>query len=86
MDRNLLQYFWNCGDDQIIQFALQRAHLNKREEEVIKLLLDECCTQEEAAEIMGYSSRRVQEFWYSGADKLLNIAWVRAYAKALKTQ
>ncbi len=84
MDRGLLVYFWNCGDDQIIQFAIQRAHLNKHERDVIRLMLDECMTQEEVAEEIGYSTRRTQEFWYSGADKLLNIPWVLAYAKELK--
>ena len=84
MDRSLIQCFWNCGDDQIIQFAIQRAHLNKNEKEIIRLVLDECCTQEEAAEVMGYSTRRTQDIWYSATNKLLNIKWVLAYAKALK--
>lgn len=84
MDRNLLTYFWNCGDDQIIEFAMLRAHLNRHEREVIHLLLDECMTQEEVAERIDFSTRRVQDFWYSGADKLLNIPWVKAYALSLK--
>lgn len=84
MDRGLIQCFWDCGDDAIIQFAIQRAHLNKKEHEVLIHLLDECCTQEECAELMGYSTRRVQEYWYSATRKLLNISWVSAYAKALK--
>lgn len=84
MDRSLLAYFWNCGDDTIIQFAMQRAHLNKHERDVIHLILDECMTQEEVAERINYSPRRTQEFWYSGANKLLNIPWVLAYAKELK--
>lgn len=84
MDNNLLSYFWNCGDDTIIQFALQRGHLNKHEKDVIHLMLDECMTQEETAEAIGYSVRRTQEFWSSGAGKLLSIPWVRAYALELK--
>ena len=84
MDKNLLQYFWNCGDDQIIQFAIQRAHLNRKEQEVLHLLLDECLTQEEAAEEMNYSSRRLQDYWYSASAKMLNIPWVIAYARELK--
>ena len=84
MDKSLLQAFWNCGDNQIIEFAIMRARLNKRENEVIHLLLDECMTQEEVAESLGYSPRRIQDFWYSGARKLLNIPWVNAYARELK--
>lgn len=84
MDRELLFLFWNCGDDQIIQFALTRAHLNKHERDVITYMLDECLTQEETAEKMSYSTRRVQQFWVSGATKLLNIPWVRAFALSLK--
>ena len=82
-DKHLIRLFWNCGDDQIIQFAIQRAHLNKRERDVIHLMLDECMTQEQAAEVLDFSTRRTQEFWYSGVTKLLNIPWVRAYAKEL---
>ena len=84
MNNGLLSYFWNCGDDSIIQFALQRGHLNKREKEVIHLILDECMSQEEAAEEIGYSVRRTQEFWSSGCNKLLSIPWVRAYAMELR--
>lgn len=84
MDRSLLFAFWNCGDNQIIEFALMRARLNKKEREVLSLILDECMTQEQVAEELGYSTRRTQEYWYSGADKLLCIPWVKAYAKSLK--
>lgn len=84
MDRNLLSLFWNCGDNQIIEFACIRAHLNRHEKDVIHYMLDECMTQEDTAEVMGYSTRRIQEFWYSGADKLLSIPWVIAYAKSLR--
>jgi len=52
---------------------------------VIEMMLDNCCTQEEAAELMGYSVRRVQEWWYSATGKLLSIPWVMAYAKQLQT-
>lgn len=82
-DKELLHSFFNCGDDEIIQFALVRAHLNRHEREVIELILDECLTQEQTAERLNYSTRRIQQFWYSGAKKLLNIAWVRAYALSL---
>ena len=86
MDRGLLNYFWGCGDSQIIEFAMLRAYLNRHEREVIHLMLDECYTQEQTAEKLGYSTRAIQMYWYSGADKLLNIPWVLAYAKALKEQ
>lgn len=83
MDRSLLKTFWNCGDNEIIDFAIHRARLNRIEREVIRLTLDECTTQEAAAEIMEISPRRFQEYWYSASDKLLNIPWVAAYAREL---
>ncbi|MCQ2369219.1 MAG: hypothetical protein MJ007_01940 [Paludibacteraceae bacterium] len=83
MKKNLLFAFWNCGDDDIIQFALLKAHLNKNEKAVLILMLDECMTQEEIAEQINYSTRRVQQFWSSGARKLLDIPWVKAYAQSL---
>lgn len=86
MDKDLLIAFWNCGDNQIIEFAMIRARLNKHEREVIEYMLDECYTQEETAEKMNYSVRRVQDFWYSAATKLLNIPWVKAYATSLSEQ
>lgn len=84
MDRTLLKRFWSCGDNDIIEFAIMRARLNKREKDVLRLTLDECMTQEQAAEEMEASTRRVQEWWYMAADKLLSIPWVIAYAKTLK--
>lgn len=84
MDKSLLTYFWNCGDDQIIQFAIQRAHLNKHEKDVLICMLDDCMTQEETAEAIGYSTRRTQEFWSTASGKLLGIPWVKAYALELK--
>lgn len=86
MDRTLIKDFFNCGDDQIIQFAIVRAHLNKKEHDALHLILDECLTQEEAAETIGISTRRFQEWWYSATDKMLNIPWVYAYAKELRKQ
>lgn len=83
MDRHLLKDFWNCGDNQIIEFAILRAHLNRLEKEVVRLLLDECLTQEEAAEAMNIAPRSIQAYWYSAADKLLSIPWVVAYARDL---
>lgn len=84
MDRSFLKDFWNCGDSQIIDFAIMRARLNKHEKEAVRLLLDECMTQEKAAEVMEISTRRIQEYWYSAADKLLAIPWVTAYAQAIR--
>lgn len=86
MDRHLLKDFWNCGDNQIIEFAILRAHLNRLEKEAVRLLLDECLTQEEAAEVMNIAPRSVQCYWYSAADKLLAIPWVRAYARELNSK
>ena len=86
MDRGLIRYFWDCGDSQIIEFAMIRARLNRREKEAVSLLLDECYTQEKAAEVMDISVRNVQKIWYSAAYKLLSIPWVVAYAKELKNK
>lgn len=84
MDRTLLKDFWACGDNQIIEFALMRARLNRLEKEVVVLMLDECMTQEQTAERMDLSVRRVQNLWYDASDKLLSIDWVRAYAVDLR--
>jgi hypothetical protein len=84
MDKELLKYFWNCGDNQIIEFAIMRARLNSKEKMVLECILDGCLTQEQTAEKMGYSTRRVQEFRCSAVRKLLNIDWVRAYAISLR--
>lgn len=86
MERSLVKFFMDCGDDQIIQFALTRAHLNRLEKDVIILMFDECLSQEEIAERLGYSTRRIQDIWYSGAKKLLSIPWVSAFAKELKSR
>ncbi len=83
MDRSLVRDFWNCGDSQIIEFAILRARLNKHEKEVLTCMMDECMTQEQTAEHLDVSTRKVQDWWYSGADKLLSIPWVTAYAKEL---
>ena len=83
MDRSLIKAFWNCGDNQIIEFAIIRARLNKNEKEVLNLMLDMCMTQEQAAEELDISTRKLQDFWYSATDKLLNIPWVKAFAIAL---
>ena len=84
MDRTLIKAFWGCGDNQIIEFAIIRARLNRREKQAVSLMLDECLTQEQASEEMCVSTRRFQEYWYSATDKLLSIPWVAAYAKELK--
>lgn len=85
MYKTLIKFFMDCGDDQIIQFALTRAHLNRREKDVILLMFDECMSQEEIAERLGYSTRRIQDIWYSGSKKLMSIPWVAAYAKELQS-
>lgn len=79
----LLKAFWNCGDSQIIEFALLRARLNRHETEVLTLLLDECMTQESAAEKLDISTRCLQNRLLSAMGKLLNIPWVRVYAESL---
>jgi len=84
MDRGLIKYFWDCGDSQIIDFAIERARLNRQEKQVINLMLDECQTQEAAAEELDLSVRKVQGLWASATDKLLKIPWVKAYACELK--
>ena len=79
-DRSLIKDFWNCGDGALIAYSVMRAKLNRMECEALRLLLDECMTQEEAAEAMDISVRRFQTYWYSAADKLLQLPWVVAYA------
>lgn len=83
MRNKLLKAFWNCGDNDIIEFALLKARLNANEKKVITLALDECMSQEEIAEELDISTRKVQEIWLSAQMKLLNISWVGAYAKEL---
>lgn len=84
MDRGLIKVFWNCGDTQIIEFAMMRARLNRDEKEVLTLALDECLSQERIAEKLDISTRKVQDAWASGTRKLLMIPWVRSYAKELR--
>lgn len=84
MDRTLLKDFWSCGDNQIIEFAIERARLNTMEKAVCVHYLDELHTQEQTAEIMDISTRSVQGFWYSASSKLLSIPWVVAYAKEIR--
>lgn len=79
-DRSLIKDFWNCGDGALIAYSVMRAKLNRVECEALRLLLDECMTQEKAAEAMDISVRRFQTYWYSAADKLLQLPWVVAYA------
>lgn len=79
----MIRAFWNCGDNQIIEFAIHRARLNKRESDVLRLVLDECKTQEQAAEILDISTRNLQNVWYSACNKILSIDWVIVYAKEL---
>lgn len=82
--KNLIYDFFNCGDDQIIQFAMTRAHLNKKEKEVLLFMVDDCLTQEEVAEVMDYSPRCIQKYWISATNKMLLIPWVKAYAEYLR--
>lgn len=84
MDKSLLKYFWNCGDSQIIEFAMMRARLNRNERTVLHLALDECQTQEQIAESLDTSTRNVQKIWSSAARKMLGIEWVYAYSVMLK--
>lgn len=86
MDKSLLKYFWNCGDSQIIEFAIMRARLNRNERTVLHLALDECRTQEQIAEQLDTSTRNIQKIWSSAAGKLLRIEWVYAYSVALKNK
>lgn len=83
-DRNLIRYFWDCGDNDIIEFALIKARLNRKEKEVIVNILDECMTQEQVAEKIDISTRQTQRLWCSACDKLLAIPWVFAYAEKLR--
>lgn len=83
-DRSLVRAFFRCGDSDIIEFAMLRARLNRKEQDVIRLLLDDCLTQEEAAEVLDISPRHLQNLWYSACDKLLRIPWVVAYAKEIQ--
>lgn len=86
MDRGLIRAFWGCGDSQIIEFAMSRARLNRQEREVLCHILDECETQEQAAESMDLSTRKVQSLWYSACDKLLAIEWVAIYSRELNNR
>lgn len=79
-DRSLIKDFWNCGDGALIAYSVMRAKLNRMECEALRLLLDECMTQEKAAEAVDISVRRFQTYWYSAADKLLQLPWVVACA------
>lgn len=86
MDRGLIRAFWNCGDSQIIEFAMTRARLNRHERDVLCYLLDDCKTQEQTAEAMDLSTRKVQSLWYSACDKLLAIDWVAVYSRELNNR
>lgn len=86
MDKSLLRAFWDCGDSMTIEFAMMRARLNKKEEQVVRLLMDECLTQEQASEKMDISTRKLQDLWSSGLNKLLSIPWVKIYAEDLKNK
>lgn len=79
----LLRAFWNCGDSQVIEFAISRARLNKREEQVVRMAMDECMTQEWIAEQLDVSVRHIQTLWDSALKKLLGIPWVMAYSLSL---
>lgn len=84
MDRSLVKTFWTCGDSQIVDFAMMRARLDRKEKAVITSMLDDCMTQEETADRLQISVRTVQKLWASGTDKLLRIDWLVAYAEALR--
>lgn len=82
-ERKLLKSFWACGDSETIEQALTRARLNRHEREVLILLMDECYTQEDAAEELQISVRELQNRWYSASEKILAIPWVLAFAEKL---
>lgn len=82
-DNTLIRAFWACGDSSIIGYAIMRARLNANERETLSLVLDECQSQEMAAESMGVSTRSLQAWWRSGVTKVLNQPWARAYAAEL---
>lgn len=84
-ERNLIKAFFNCGDNRIIEFSIIEARLNKTEKEVLRLMFDECLTQEQIAEEFDISTRKVQDIWYSANRKLLSLPWVIAYSSALLT-
>lgn len=84
MDRSLIRAFWACGDSQIIDFAIVRARLDRKEKAVLTAILDDRMTQEETAEKLQISTRTVQKLWASGADKLLKIDWLVAYAESIR--
>lgn len=84
MDRSLVKVFWSCGDSQVVDFAVMRARLDRKEKAVITSMLDDCLTQEETADRLQISVRTVQKLWASGADKLLRIDWLVAYAESLR--
>lgn len=86
MDKSLIKHFWNCGDSQIIEFAMMRARLNRQERNVLHLALDELLTQEQIAEELDTSTRNVQKIWASATVKMLNIEWVYAYSFMLKNE
>lgn len=79
-DSTLIRAFWSCGDSSVISYAVMRAHLNRNELTVLRMILDDCMTQERAAEAMDISTRSLQALWRSGIDKILHQPWVRAYA------
>lgn len=81
--RSLIKAFWSCGDNDIIEFALLRARLNRHEKEVLQLTLDDCLTQEQASEKLSISTRKFQDRWYSAVNKLLAIPWVMSYSMDL---
>lgn len=82
-ESTLIREFWSCGDSSIISYAVMRAHLNRNELTVLRMILDDCMTQERAAEALGISTRSLQALWRSGIDKILHQPWVRAYAADL---
>lgn len=85
-DRTLIRDFWDCGDGTIISYAVMRSRLNQNECRTLRCLLDECMTQEEAAEALGVSTRCLQSWWYSATDKLMKLPWLMAYAKKIRSE
>lgn len=79
-----MKTFWSCGDRVLIDFAKDKVGLNREEKEVLHLLLDDCRSQEKAAEIMDISRTKVQCYWNTACRKLLSQEWLKIYATVLE--
>lgn len=80
MDRCIIKEFWKIADSDLIKLAQDKANLTRYEREVLRLMLTECYTQEQTAEIMEISTRKVQDLWKTACDKILSIYWIKLIA------